>query len=268
MKGIIFIFAVLVIMSISAFSSYAVTAADPDIAAAWLFDEDEGDMVTDLSENGNTGEVIGNVTWIEDGKFGGALSFEGNISWISVPDHPSLQFKQGQDFTLALYIKTEVGAGNPPMLLAKNYQPAQVLPWYALYYANQAKALDGHVSIFLRDDGGASFNIAGETLINDNEWHHVVGLREGDTMKLYVDGVEEANMGGVDFDVGTNEAPLHINGHLDRWLIAVFDEVIMFKRALTDAEITKLVNNGIDETFMSVSSRGKLASLWGKVKSY
>lgn len=267
MKDMIYIVVILLITSALNFSSYAVTVVDPDIAAVWLFDKDEDGIVTDLSKNANVGEIIGNVSWVADGKFGGALSFEGNTSWVSVPDNPSLQFKKGQDFTLALYIKTELGAGDPPMLLAKNYQPVETRPWYALYYANQGKSLDGHVSIFLRDSAGTSVNIASQTPINDDKWHHVVGMREGDTIKIYVDGKAEADMAGADFDVGTNEVPLHINGHLNRWLVGVFDEVVIFRRALSDAEVEKLADDGIEESFLSVLPKGKLASVWGEVKS-
>ncbi|MFQ6043195.1 MAG: LamG domain-containing protein [Candidatus Poribacteria bacterium] len=244
----------------------AVKVTDPDVAAIWLFDEDQKGEARDFSENKHVGKIHGNVEWVKDGKFGGALSFEGNVSWIEVPDHPSLQFPKGQDFTIAVYIKTEMGAGSPPMIVAKNYQPAETRPWYALYYANQAKALDGHVSFFLRDNAGNSHHIASSSLINDNEWHHVAGTRKGGTMKLYVDGVAEAEKGGADFDVGTNPAPLHINGHLNRWLVCVLDEIVLVRRALTDSEMEALVKNGIEAMFMSVNRLDKLTTTWGKIK--
>jgi len=243
----------------------AVKVSDPDVAAIWLFDEDQKEA-KDLSENKHVGEIHGNVKWVKDGKFGGALSFEGNVSWIEVPDHPSLQFPKGQDFTVAAYMKTEMSAGSPPMIVAKNYQPVQVLPWYALYYANQGKALDGHVSFFLRDEAGTSHHIASSSLINDDKWHHVAGTRKGGTIKLYVDGVAEAEKGGADFDVGTSAAPLHINGHLDRWLVCVLDEIILVRRALTESEMKALAKSGIEDIFLSVHQLDKLTTTWGKIK--
>lgn len=267
MKKTVFTTITLVTILAMASLAYAIQVADPDVAAVWLFDEDEGEEATDLSENKHVGQIHGNVAWIEDGKFGGALSFEGNTSWIEVPDHPSLQFKKGQDFTVAAYVKTEMSAGSPPMIVAKNYQPAEVRPWYALYYANQAKSLDGHVSLFLRDEAGTSVHIASDSAISDNEWHHVAGTRKGDTIKLYVDGVAEAEMGGADFDVGTSEAPLHINGHLDRWLVGVFDEIVLVRRALTDPEVEALAENGIADVFLSVSRKDRLATTWARIKA-
>ena len=265
MKRVICTISILTVMLAMVTLTNAVKVTDPDVAALWLFDEDQKEAI-DLSDNKNVGIIHDNIEWVKEGKFGGALSFDGAGSWIEVPDHKSLQFPKGQDFTVAAYIKTEVGAGSPPMIVAKNYQPAQTLPWYALYYANQGKALDGHVSLFLRDDAGTSHHIASSSLINDNEWRHVAGTRKGDTIKLYVDGVAEAEKGSADFDVGTNPAPLHINGHLDRWLVCVLDEIILVRRALTDSEMEALAKNGIEDMFMSVDLLDKLTTTWGKIK--
>ncbi|MBC8231782.1 hypothetical protein H8E77_19710, partial [bacterium] len=83
---------------------------------------------------------------------------------------------------------------------------------------------------------------------------------------LYVDGVAEAEKGSADFDVGTNPAPLHINGHLDRWLVCVLDEIILVRRALTDSEMESLAEGGIEGMFMSVDLLDKLTTTWGKIK--
>ena len=227
------IFAVLMMISAMVPMSEAIQVTDPDVAAIWLFDEPAKEEAKDISKYGHVGKIHGNVEWTEEGKFGGAMLFKGNVSWIEVPDHPSLQFPKGQDFTIAAY---------------------------------QAKQLDGHVSFFLRNAAGQSFHIASKSTINDGEWHHIAGVREGGTIRLYVDGEEEASMDGADCDVGTNPAPLHINGHLDRWLIGAFDEIILIRRALTKDEIRSLVDGGIASIFLDVSKKGKLAVTWGQVK--
>ncbi|MBD3183456.1 hypothetical protein GF312_14250 [Candidatus Poribacteria bacterium] len=236
-----------------------------DIAGIWLFDSDEGDTAVDLSENGNDGNIMGGVEWTADGKFGGALSFDGADGWVEVPDDDSLEFPEGVDFTLACWLLITTPEDAPPMIIAKNYHPAQVLPWYALYYADQAKAATGNMSLFLRDAASANFHIASNTLVNDDEWHHLVGTREGGTIRLYIDGVEEASMDGADFDVGTNDAPLHFMSHTGRFMGGILDEVIILRQALSEAEINDLMNNGI-ESALSVSSSGKLSVTWGEIK--
>lgn len=237
---------------------------DADLVGAWLFDDD-GDPAMDSSGAENHGEVIGNVSWVDDGQFGGALLFEGDESWVSVADDPSLHFTAGTDFTAAVWMRTEMAAGDPPMILAKNYQPAGVNPWWALYYANQGKALDGSASFFLRDAGGVSHHIAGGPLVNDGTWHHITGTREGGTLRFYVDGVEEATKDDADFDVGTAPVPLHMMSHLNRWLVGSLDEVFLLRRALSADEIGALMDGGV-EVFLSVEPNGKLATEWGSLK--
>ena len=245
-------------------TSVAAAISDDDLVGAWLFDSDAG-VAVDSSDMGNDGEVIGNVSWVADGKVGGALLFEGNESWVSVEDDPSLHFTEGTDFTVAAWLRTEMATGDPPMILAKNYQPAGVNPWWALYYANQGKSLDGSASFFLRDAGGTSHHIAGGPLVNDGAWHHLTGTRLGDTITFYVDGVAVATKDAAGFDVGTEPVPLHMMSHTGRWLIGSLDEVMILRRAFTAEESGGLMEDGI-ELALAVGSKGKLATQWGTIK--
>lgn len=258
-----------VILSFCLFIALGIGIADGDnfdVGGMWLFDEDDGDVAKDSSDNGNDGEILGGVEWVAEGKFGGALSFDGVNGWVEVPDDDSVEFPQGVDFTLACWLKVTTPEGSPPMIVAKNYQPAQVLPWYALYYADAAKAATGNMSIFLRDASGASFHVAGASKVDDGEWHHIAGIREGDVMYLYINGVEEATLDGVDFDVGTNDAPLHFMSHADRFMGGVLDEVLILRQAMSVVEVNALMNDGI-EGVLAVSAAGKLPTTWAKLKS-
>jgi len=243
-----------------------VSAADPDVAGVWLFDEDKGDIAEDSSGNGNNGTINGGAKWTKDGKFGGALEFDGTDDWVEVPDDDSVEFPKGVDFTLACWLKVTTPEGSPPMIIAKHYHTtSQMLPWYGLYYADATKTATGDISLFLRDAAGADFHIAGVTKIDDGEWHHIAGTRESDTIRLYVDGVEEASMGGADFDVGTNDGVLHFMSHYDRYMGGILDEVLILRRALSANEIGDLMKNGIEKV-LAVSSLGKLPTTWARIK--
>jgi hypothetical protein len=245
----------------------SVSAADPEVAGIWLFDEDQDDVAEDSSGSGNDGVINGGAKWTNDGKFGGALEFDGIDDWVEVPDDDSVEFPQGVDFTLACWLRVTTPEDSPPMIIAKHYHTtSQMLPWYGLYYADQAKAATGDISLFLRNAAATDFHIAGVTKIDDGEWHHIVGTREGGTIKLYVDGVEEASMDGADFDVGTNDGCLHFMSHYGRFMGGVLDEVIILRRALSADEIGDLMNNGIEKV-MAVSSSGKLPTTWARIKA-
>ena len=60
---------------ILATSGHAEVSMD-NVVGLWLFDEEEGDIAIDSSGNGHNGTIKGGPDRI-DGKFGGALTFDG-----------------------------------------------------------------------------------------------------------------------------------------------------------------------------------------------
>jgi Concanavalin A-like lectin/glucanases superfamily len=64
-------------------------ASSPTPVAAFGFDEEAGTAVRDASGSGNSGKVA-HTTWTAAGKYGGALSFDGISSRVTVPDSASL----------------------------------------------------------------------------------------------------------------------------------------------------------------------------------
>src|SRR5581483_2755498 len=64
------------------------------LVAAYNFDEGTGTLVHDLSGNGNNG-TIQNAKWSKGGKYGGALSFNGSNSWVTIANSASLHLTTG-----------------------------------------------------------------------------------------------------------------------------------------------------------------------------
>ena len=80
-------------MSLIFISLLSITRSDAkvslkDATGIWLLDENKGDVVTDISGNGNDGEIQG-LKW-KKGQFGQALSFNGSIDRVVIPDSDSL----------------------------------------------------------------------------------------------------------------------------------------------------------------------------------
>jgi len=65
-------------------------ASSPSQVAAFAFDEDSGRAAADASGSGNNGTAA-HATWTAAGKFGGALSFNGASSRVTIPDSASLR---------------------------------------------------------------------------------------------------------------------------------------------------------------------------------
>ena len=98
----------------SAFPLLSVAEVSVDDAIGiWLFDEGRGNVAKDSSPNGNDGELIAGPKWVE-GKFGGALEFDGSGTSVETESADKLnEFELGDktDFTVTAWFKTDTGTG-------------------------------------------------------------------------------------------------------------------------------------------------------------
>ena len=69
-------------------------ASLPGLVAAWSFNEGMGTSAADTSGNGHTGAVSG-ATWITQGRFGNALSFDGVNDFVTVGSTALLNLTTG-----------------------------------------------------------------------------------------------------------------------------------------------------------------------------
>ncbi len=74
----------------------------PGLVGAYSFDVGTGGVVHDLSRHGNVGELLG-ATWTPEGRFRGALRFDGSSATVRVAASPSLDL--GTAMTLSAWIK-------------------------------------------------------------------------------------------------------------------------------------------------------------------
>jgi hypothetical protein len=110
------------------------------VAAAYSFNEGAGSVAHDSSANTNDGDVSG-ASWIGDGRFGGALEFNGVDNMVSVADADSLDFAEGM--TLAGWVKP-VSSNGWQTVVTKEGSPEQV---YGLWASTEAKVPSGHVIV-------------------------------------------------------------------------------------------------------------------------
>jgi len=233
------------------------------LVGIWLFDEGSGEVAEDSSGNGYHGELVGNATWENEGQFGGAIACDGTEAYVMVPDDDA--FKFDGDFTLACWVQNSTPPPDHSSFITKGYHRpggagGDSRPWYLVYFLTS-----GTVDMFLRDAGGANSRAMGTTQVNDGEWHHVLGLKDGNEVRIYIDGQEDGTAPAVDAVYGENDQPLVFMVHFDRWITGLIDEVAIYNRALDDAEIDTLMN-GIGDVAKAVDPASKLTTSWGAVK--
>jgi len=211
------------------------TPPSTGLVAAYGFNEGSGTTVTDASGNGNTGTISG-ATWSTQGRFGAALNFNGTSNLVLIPNSASLNVSAAM--TLEGWIfPTAVQSGWRTILQRE-------VDAYSLNASNDAGPLF--------PAGGGRFNgtgtwISGTSASPVNAWTHVALTYDGATLKLYVNGVQavsQARTGAVE----TNGNPLRIGGNVPfgEFFQGLIDEVRVYNRALSQAEIQTDMNTSVD----------------------
>lgn len=239
--------------------SYALDIASDNIAGVWLFDSDPNDGVKDSSDNGNDGEIKGDVEWVDDAMFGKALLFPGvDDNFVEVPPHESLDLTT---FSFMAWIKIEATATYQSILIKTENGSVENYSGYIM---------EGSGVFWTRfSSGGAGqwgFQKWGVITATDGEWHHVAGTYDGEKVTTYIDGGIEAEP-AFEGDPDISPGPLNI-GDCPNYPYAVngiIDEVAIFNVALTQDEIIEVMENGLANA-LAVAPVGKLAATWGSIK--
>jgi hypothetical protein len=201
------------------------------------FGREKGGKATDTSGKGNHG-VVNGAKWVSTGKIGGAYKFDGKDDSIGVGYNPkesvwsfSIWFKTRED----VYGQSVIG----------NYAAYDFSgPGTGLrYYGSAAKGP------YLQLGGGSkSGHMNHRVNLSDGRWHHsVVSLGEGGC-RFYLDGVlvgtntvayvpspRKILIGGC--HVAPRSKPISI------WFNGIIDEVMIWSRALSEAEAKQLYNS-------------------------
>ena len=117
----------------------------------------------------------------------GSVFFDGS-SKLSVPNSADVRLGS-DDFTIEAWIKLGSPAGDWDAILGM-WDASNTRRTYTL----QRKNSDGHLYLFVSTDGGSSnWAFANGGNLTTGDWHHVAGVRDGNTLRVYINGVEVDN---------------------------------------------------------------------------
>jgi hypothetical protein len=199
----------------------------------------------DVSGNGHDGTLINmgpNTDWVS-GRDGLALDFDGADDYVSVPDHADLDFGAG-DFSVALWVYKRSPTANYDNSYGVSKWSTGAAPgtneWCLLVGSGYATE---DTPAFTVEIGTTRYRAEAEEEITLFEWHHVVGMREGQTTSLYVDGVfvdrnSSLPAGGAINNVGS-ELRIAVNQPAAPifYTDAIFDDVQIYGFALDDGGV-------------------------------
>lgn len=204
------------------------------LVLAMAFNEGAGSTTEDRSGYSNSGLLQG-TAWSATGKFGGSLSFNGTSSFVSVNDAPQLDLTTGM--TLMAWVNpTAISSWRTIMIKEDTNDLA-----YVLYANTDENRPGGYVK-----SGGTTNFLTGGSPPPLNTWTHLALTRDATTLKLFVNGVQVAT-GPAGGAMNNTVRPLKIGGNAiwSEWFQGLIDEVRIYDKALTAAEIQTLMNTPI-----------------------
>lgn len=204
----------------------------------WKLDEGAGTVVGDSSGNNNNGTLVNNPQWV-DGVYGKALSFNGSNS-VMIPDSQSLRL---QAFSLEAWIyMTERPFQHGGSAIINKIQGPTGDWGYKLQFEPAPTNDNLLISI---GDGGAQRFLLQYNSINDltlGVWHHVVGTYDGNSTRLYIDGMLKMNTTSGPFTIVNDDRPLMLGAEYSPegnlvMFNGLIDNIMIYNRALSAEEV-------------------------------
>jgi hypothetical protein len=212
----------------------AASATGP--VAAYGFNEGTGGTLGDSSGNGRQG-TIANATWSTTGRYGRSLLFNGTTAWVTVADAAALDLTTGM--TLEAWVRPTVAMTNAWRSVLMKERGTGLS--YALYANSESRRPSANINT-----GGLDRTARGIDDIPPDVWTHLAATYDGATVRLYVNGTlvrSTAASGAI--VAGTGALRIGGNSIRGEWFRGYIDEVRVYSRALTAAEIANDMNTPI-----------------------
>jgi hypothetical protein len=216
-----------------------------ELVAHWALDDGSGAAAVDSTGNGNDGVLNGEPQWV-DGVIGGALELDGIDDYVDCGNQDMLNFGTG-DWTVCAWIKT-TQSGTDDEDKCTIFANGGDQSGGKRYTLCVGESTEGCVTL-TTDDDSSKVQATSSVLVNDDVWHHVVGMRSGTDMLVYIDGVLAGSNTAPDgYDLsGTSQHNAYIgvitdnrDGTLQKRFYGLIDDVRIYSGALSEAEIQEL----------------------------
>lgn len=237
---------------IDAESAVVCTPDTGGMVAYWPFNDGLGqldDVIANPAFNNGACTDLGCPTSNLSGKVGAAVNFDGNDE-VRVVDTSGLDFTVAGDMTIEAWVKTTQDCTGRTVFVGRYEGDKSAAWWLGCYGDNKA-------AFHIRDSADKTFEVKSNTVINDGQWHHIVGTRDGtiNTNKIYVDGVlensitpaflGELNFGVKDVTIGFFAPDPYY------WFDGTLDEVALYKKALSADDVSRHYMDGQGKSYCS-----------------
>mgnify|MGYP003669514198 CR=1 FL=1 len=204
----------------------------------WNADDGANDIVSN-----NDGVLVNGAT-VSDGIVGQAFEFDGVDDYIDLGQGPEFDLN---NFTMQAWVEVDAttNVGDKRIISRDDIStPGAGGRDLVSLKSSQGGALDGHAAFGVMVDGNFA-SISSSSALTTG-WHHIVGMRDGNTLRLYVDGVLVASTTTTvtqtirpNANLVLGQVSPEYNGEFFQGKI---DEAAVFGRALSAEEILASYN--------------------------
>ena len=220
---------------------------DRDYGGVWhMSDNAANSTVSDSTVNGGNGTARASTnSKTEPGQIGSGLGFNGSTDFISMPNTPGVNIATNTNITMEAWVNVTTFTSPTQVLgyiIGKGYKEGAEA--YFLLMENDSGVLHLKAGMNNNSAFAASWPISNW---NPGEWHQVVGLWDGSSWTLYVDGVTKAQTstgnGPLQMGLPLTLGAESISGTVAGLLACTLDEVRVSNVARSDAWIATQFRN-------------------------
>jgi hypothetical protein len=231
------------------FTTAAVSANG--LVAAYSFDEGSGTVLNDLSFSGHNGTVNG-ATWSTSGKYNGGLSFNGTSSYVATT-LPISTLSSG--FTVTAWVYCDPSVSDWAWVIGEDTGGF-------FFIGKSANGNDIHAGA----DGILNAQDFTSSTITTGSWQHWAWTWDGTTsangIKIYINGnlTSQARATGTSTQATTNIRIGARNPSFGEYWKGMIDEIRIYNRALTQADVQNAMNTPVGQTTTSPPNAPTLSS--------
>jgi len=246
------------------------------LIGAWTFDDGK---VTD-SIGTNHGELFKAAKIVNGGKFGKALDVDGSSETRAEIEAKDLDEFFEEAFTFSVWVFVRNGVDHSAIVWK-----GEKIGWGANFTFRLATTSNSNIT-WGTTQGGEECWFATEGVIEPEKWFHLcqtvdgkeaIGYltEEGGKTEIPISGQANPRICAAPYNLFPDRpielgAGRAVGGNVgnDAFLDAMIDDLLIWDRALDEDEVRELATEKRPDKALSVKAHGKLATTWGKVKSY
>ncbi|MEM6632597.1 MAG: PA14 domain-containing protein, partial [Bacteroidota bacterium] len=217
------------------------------VIAHWPLDFDASDAI------GNAhGELQGGATLVEDFERGKVLAVANSEAHVLVNPKPQLQVgTEGKDFSIAFWINlTQSSTGEWRSIMHKGESNSQRT------FAMWMRPSDNRIHYRITTDANGNEGGDSQTPLPVNQWSHIAYVKEGQSLKLYINGV-------VDHETTLAGSTISNNGNLyfgdTPWYpaaVSMMDDIRLYGYPISPSEIADLMLPPSCSDFIALDGEG------------